>query len=76
MKNNYRSAERKNRLMNSSLYRLGTFFVAMSLAPSVLAAKLQGLDVASLPGDKVELRSRLIFLVFLMAWALKIASLA
>jgi type IV pilus assembly protein PilQ len=42
--------------MNSSLYRLGTFFVAMSLAPSVLAAKLQGLDVASLPGDKVELR--------------------
>ncbi|MDG9925855.1 MULTISPECIES: type IV pilus secretin PilQ [unclassified Pseudomonas] len=42
--------------MNSSLYRFGAFLFVASFAPSALAASLQALDVASLPGDKVELR--------------------
>ncbi|QKE64730.1 type IV pilus secretin PilQ family protein [Aquipseudomonas campi] len=42
--------------MNSSLSRLGiSLFVAM-FAPALLAANLEALDVASLPGDKVELK--------------------
>lgn len=55
MKNNYRSAKR-NKLMNSSLSRLGVSLLAVLFAPSLLAANLQGLDVAALPGDKVELK--------------------
>ncbi len=55
MNNNYRSAK-WNRLMNSSLSRLSvSLFVAM-FAPSLLAANLKNIDVASLPGDKVELK--------------------
>lgn len=55
MKNNYRSAE-WNRLMNSSLSRLGISLVVAMFAPALLAANLEALDVASLPGDKVELK--------------------
>lgn len=55
MKNKYRSAE-WNRLMNSSLSRLGISFVVAMFAPALLAANLEALDVASLPGDKVELK--------------------
>ncbi|MEK1905707.1 MAG: type IV pilus secretin PilQ, partial [Pseudomonas sp.] len=42
--------------MNGSLSRLGVSLLAVIFAPSLLAASLQGLDVASLPGDKVELK--------------------
>ncbi|VXB21926.1 Fimbrial assembly protein PilQ [Pseudomonas sp. 8AS] len=55
MKNNYISAE-WNKLMNSTLSRLGISLVVAMFAPTLLAANLQGLDVASLPGDKVELK--------------------
>lgn len=42
--------------MNSSLSRLGISFVVAMFAPALLAANLEALDVASLPGDKVELK--------------------
>ncbi|MEK8078652.1 type IV pilus secretin PilQ [Pseudomonas sp. XK-1] len=42
--------------MNSSLSRLGLSLLAGLLSPSLLAADLQKLDVAALPGDKVELK--------------------
>src|SRR5690606_29031646 len=55
MKNNYRSAQR-NQMMKSSLSRLGITLLAALISPALLAANLQGLDVAALPGDKVELK--------------------
>ena len=55
MKKNNRSAQR-NLIMNSSLSRLGLSLLAGLLSPSLLAADLQKLDVAALPGDKVELK--------------------
>jgi type IV pilus assembly protein PilQ len=42
--------------MNSSLSRLGIFLSALLLSPGLLAANLQALDVAALPGDRVELK--------------------
>lgn len=42
--------------MNGSLSRLSVALMAVLLSPAVLAANLQGIDVASLPGDRVELR--------------------
>ena len=42
--------------MNASLSRLSVALMAVLLSPAVLAANLQGLDVASLPGDRVELK--------------------
>ncbi|EZH77365.1 fimbrial protein [Ectopseudomonas composti] len=42
--------------MNGSLSRLSAALMAMLLSPAVLAANLQGIDVASLPGDRVELK--------------------
>ncbi|MDV5863032.1 type IV pilus secretin PilQ [Pseudomonas mendocina] len=42
--------------MNGSLSRLSVALMAALLSPAVLAANLQGLDVASLPGDRVELK--------------------
>ncbi|MWV12346.1 type IV pilus secretin PilQ [Pseudomonas sp. R-28-1W-6] len=42
--------------MNGYLSRLGVSLAVAIFAPSLLAANLQGLDVASLPGDKVELK--------------------
>ncbi|WP_212629546.1 type IV pilus secretin PilQ [Pseudomonas sp. KB-10] len=42
--------------MNGSLSRLSVALMAVLLSPAVLAANLQGLDVASLPGDRVELK--------------------
>src|SRR5690606_23608195 len=55
MKNNYRSAQR-NQMMKSSLSRLGITLLAALISPALLAANLQGLDVAALPGDRVELK--------------------
>lgn len=55
MKKNNRSAQR-NLIMNSSLSRLGLSLLAALLSPSLLAADLQALDVAALPGDRVELK--------------------
>lgn len=55
MNNNYRSAK-WNRLMNSSLSRLSVSLFVALFAPSLLAANLKNIDVASLPGDKVELK--------------------
>ncbi|MBM7061147.1 type IV pilus secretin PilQ family protein [Pseudomonas sp. UL073] len=42
--------------MNDSLSRLCVSFIAALLSPMALAADLQALDVAALPGDKVELK--------------------
>ncbi|AMR65651.1 type IV pilus secretin PilQ [Aquipseudomonas alcaligenes] len=42
--------------MIGMLSRLGVSLVLASLAPAVLAAELQKLDVAALPGDKIELK--------------------
>ncbi|WP_374979178.1 type IV pilus secretin PilQ [Pseudomonas solani] len=42
--------------MNSSLSRLGISLLAAMLSPVLLAADLQGLDVAAMPGGKVELK--------------------
>lgn len=55
MKNNIASAKR-SKLMIGMLSRLGVSLVLASLAPTVLAAELQKLDVAALPGDKIELK--------------------
>jgi type IV pilus assembly protein PilQ len=55
MKKNNRSAQRNLR-MNSSLSYLGVSLLAMLLSPALLAANLQALDVAALPGDRVELK--------------------
>lgn len=55
MKKNNRSAQR-NLIMNSSLSRLGISLLAVLLSPALLAADLQTLDVAALPGDRVELK--------------------
>ncbi len=54
-KNNYLSAK-WNQSMNSSLSRFGVSLLALLVSPAVLASTLQGLDVASLPGDRVELK--------------------
>ncbi|WP_455230050.1 type IV pilus secretin PilQ [Geopseudomonas aromaticivorans] len=42
--------------MNSSISRFSLTLLAAMLSPAVLAANLQGLDVAALPGDRVELK--------------------
>ncbi|MDH0097682.1 type IV pilus secretin PilQ [Pseudomonas sp. GD04158] len=42
--------------MKSSLSRIGVVLLLAMSSPMVLAANLQALDVASLPGDRVELR--------------------
>jgi type IV pilus assembly protein PilQ len=55
MKNNYQSAQRKH-AMNISFSRFGCTLAMLLLSPAVLAANLQQLDVASLPGDRVELK--------------------
>jgi type IV pilus assembly protein PilQ len=55
MKKNNRSAQR-NIKMNSSICRFGLPFLAVFLSPSLWAANLQVLDVAALPGDRVELK--------------------
>lgn len=42
--------------MNTSLSRFSLSLLAVLLSPAALAANLQGLDVAALPGDRVELK--------------------
>ena len=42
--------------MNGSLSHLGVSLCALLLSPALLAANLQALDVAALPGDRVELK--------------------
>ena len=42
--------------MNSSFSRLGLSLLTVIFSPCLLAADLQTLDVAALPGDKVELK--------------------
>nr|WP_298167342.1 type IV pilus secretin PilQ [uncultured Pseudomonas sp.] len=42
--------------MNSSFSRLGLPLLALLMSPEILAANLQALDVAALPGDRVELK--------------------
>ncbi len=55
MNRNNRSAKR-NPSMNSSLSRLSISLLVAMLSPAALAANLQALDVAALPGDRVELK--------------------
>ncbi|EIK54744.1 type 4 fimbrial biogenesis protein PilQ [Stutzerimonas stutzeri TS44] len=42
--------------MNSTVSRLGVALLALLASPALLAANLNALDVASLPGDRVELK--------------------
>ena len=42
--------------MNTTLSRLGVSLLAAFISPTLLAAKLNALDVAALPGDRVELK--------------------
>ena len=42
--------------MNSTVSRLGVALLAFLAAPALLAASLNALDVAALPGDRVELK--------------------
>lgn len=42
--------------MNSTLSRFGLSLLAAFVSPALLAANLNALDVASLPGDRVELK--------------------
>lgn len=55
MKNNFQSAQRKY-LMNNSFSRFGLSVAAFLMSPALFAASLNGLDVAALPGDRVELK--------------------
>ena len=55
MKKNNRSAQR-NHLMNSTFSRLSLSLLAVLFPSCLLAADLQTLDVAALPGDRVELK--------------------
>ena len=55
MKNNYRSAKR-NQIMKSSLSSFGLSLCAALMSQVALATDLKSLDVAALPGDKVELK--------------------
>lgn len=57
MKNNYRSAER-NYSMNIAFPRLFVSLFLAAVSQGALAASLQALDVAALPGGKVELKLR------------------
>jgi len=42
--------------MNTTLSRLGLSLLAVLISPALLAANLNNMDVASLPGDRVELK--------------------
>jgi type IV pilus assembly protein PilQ len=55
MKNNYRSVPR-NLTMKSALSRISISLLLASMSQALLAANLQALDVAALPGEKVELK--------------------
>lgn len=55
MKTDYWKAQR-NWKMKIKLSRIGMTLLASALSPALLAANLQALDVAALPGDKVELK--------------------
>lgn len=55
MKNNYSAAERKSS-MNRAFSRLCMSLLLVGFAPTLLAANLQKIDVATLPGDKMELK--------------------
>jgi type IV pilus assembly protein PilQ len=55
MKNNNRSAQRDIK-MNKSICRFTFPLLVALLSPSAFAANLQALDVAALPGDRVELK--------------------
>lgn len=55
MKLDYWKAQR-NWKMKTKISRMGITLLAAVFAPALLAANLQGLDVAALPGDKIELK--------------------
>ena len=55
MKNNFQSAQWKY-VMNNSFSRLGLSVAALLMSPALLAASLNSVDVAALPGDRVELK--------------------
>lgn len=55
MKKNYQSAQRKH-VMNNSFSQLGLSVAALLLSSDLLAANLNNIGVAALPGDRVELK--------------------
>lgn len=55
MKKNNQSV-RRNIKMKNSISSIGFSLIAAFLSPSISAANLQALDVAALPGDRVELK--------------------
>ena len=42
--------------MKTKLSRIGMTLLAAALSPALLAANLESLNVATLPGDKIELK--------------------
>jgi len=55
MKKNYEIVN-WSRLMNSALSRVAISLISVFIASNAVAAGLSGLDVAALPGDRVELK--------------------
>jgi type IV pilus assembly protein PilQ len=53
---NKQQSARRIQTMNRKLSRLGISVLAAVFAPALLAANLQSVDVAALPGDRVELK--------------------
>lgn len=56
MHEQFHSVCKRTQTMNSSISRFSLSLLAALLSPAVLAANLQGLDVAALPGDRIELK--------------------
>ncbi len=52
----YMQPAQRKQFMKSSLSRFGISLLAMMISPALFAANLKALDVASLPGDRVELK--------------------
>src|SRR5690554_261466 len=51
-----RTDQRNKAMRKNMLKTIFTWFAGMLLAPAVIAAQLQDIDVASLPGDKIEIK--------------------
>jgi len=51
-----RTEQRNTAMKNNMLKSIIGGVIGLVLAPAALAAQLQNIDVASLPGDKVEIK--------------------
>lgn len=51
-----RTKQRNKAMKNNRLITIFTWLAALMLAPTAFAVELQNIDVASLPGDKIEIK--------------------